>query len=154
MLVRLIDFLKTEGITALFTGLTSAAQSSLEATEVGISSLIDTWLVVRDMETNGERNRGLYVVKSRGMAHSNQIREFILTSEGLDLVEVYAGPAGLLTGASRLAMEAREKADALASEQDIESMRIRLERKRKAWRPNGPPCRPNSLPSRKSSPGA
>jgi circadian clock protein KaiC len=132
MLVRLIDFLKTEGITALFTGLTSAAQSSLEATEVGISSLIDTWLVVRDMETNGERNRGLYVVKSRGMAHSNQIREFILTSEGLDLVEVYAGPAGLLTGASRLAMEAREKADALASEQDIESMRIRLERKRKA----------------------
>jgi circadian clock protein KaiC len=132
MLVRLIDFLKTEGITALFTGLTSAAQSSLEATEVGISSLIDTWLVVRDIETNGERNRGLYIIKSRGMAHSNQIREFILTSQGLDLREVYVGSAGLLTGASRVAMEARERAQALAAEQEIEAMQIRLERKRKA----------------------
>jgi circadian clock protein KaiC len=132
MLVRLIDFLKTEGITALFTGLTSAALSSLEATEVGISSLIDTWLVVRDIETNGERNRGLYIIKSRGMAHSNQIREFILTSQGLDLREVYVGSAGLLTGASRVAMEARERAQALAAEQEIEAMQIRLERKRKA----------------------
>lgn len=132
MLVRLIDFLKTEGITALFTGLTSAAQSSLEATEVGISSLIDTWLVVRDMESNGERNRGLYVIKSRGMAHSNQIREFVLTSGGLDLLEVYSGPAGLMTGASRLAMEARERAESLAAEQEIDALKIRMERKRKA----------------------
>jgi circadian clock protein KaiC len=132
MLVRLIDFLKTEGITALFTGLTSAAQNSLEATEIGISSLIDTWIVVRDMETNGERNRGLYIIKSRGMAHSNQIREFVLTSGGLDLLEIYAGPEGLVTGASRLAMEAREKAESMEAQQEIEAMQIRLERKRKA----------------------
>jgi circadian clock protein KaiC len=132
MLVRLIDFLKTEGITALFTGLTSAAQNSLEATEIGISSLIDTWLVVRDMETNGERNRGLYIIKSRGMAHSNQIREFVMTNAGLDLLEIYAGPKGLVTGASRLAMEAREKAESMEAQQEIEAMQIRLERKRKA----------------------
>lgn len=132
MLVRLIDYLKTEGITALFTGLTSATQSSLEATEVGISSLIDSWLVVRDLETNGERNRGLYVIKSRGMAHSNQIREFLLTGRGLDLREVYVGPGGLMMGATRLATEARERAEDLGAEQEIESMRIRLERKRQA----------------------
>lgn len=132
MLVRLIDYLKTEGITALFTGLTSASQSSLEATEVGISSLIDTWLVVRDIESNGERNRGLYVIKSRGMAHSNQIREFVITHQGIDLLDVYVGPAGLVTGSSRLALEAREQAEALATDQDIESLQIRLERKRKA----------------------
>jgi len=87
MLVRLIDYLKNEGITALFTGLTTASQSSLEANEVGISSLIDTWLVVRDIEFNGERNRGLYVIKSRGMAHSNQIREFLITGAGIDLLD-------------------------------------------------------------------
>ncbi len=132
MLVRLIDYLKTEGITALFTSLTSATLNTLEATDVGISSLIDSWLVVRDLETNGERNRGLYVIKSRGMAHSNQIREFVLTREGLDLREVYVGTGGLMMGASRLAMEAREQAEALNAEQEIESLQIRLERKRKA----------------------
>ncbi len=132
MLVRLIDFLKSEGITALFTGLTSGTQSSLEATEVGISSLIDTWLVVRDIENNGERNRGLYVIKSRGMAHSNQIREFVLTGNGLDLLDVYVGSQGLLTGSARLSQEARERAEALLADQEIETMKIRLERKRKA----------------------
>jgi circadian clock protein KaiC len=132
MLVRLIDYLKSEGITALFTALTSGLQGSLEATEVGISSLIDTWLVLRDIESNGERNRGLYVIKSRGMAHSNQIREFVMTGEGLDLLDVYVGPAGLMTGSARLSQEARERAEALASEQEIETMQVRLERKRKA----------------------
>jgi len=132
MLVRLIDYLKTEGITTLFTGLTSAAQGSLEATEVGISSLIDTWLVVRDIESNGERNRGLYVIKSRGMAHSNQIREFVITNQGIDLLDIYVGPAGLVTGSTRLAMEAKEQAESLATDQEIESMQKRLEAKRKA----------------------
>jgi circadian clock protein KaiC len=74
----------------------------------------------------------LYVIKSRGMAHSNQIREFVLTREGLDLLEVYSGPAGLMTGAARLAMEAKEKAESLQAEQEIEALKIRLERKRKA----------------------
>jgi len=132
MLVRLIDYLKTEGITALFTGLTSAAQSSLEATEVGISSLIDTWIVVRDIESDGERNRGLYVIKSRGMAHSNQIREFLITSEGIDLLDVYVGPSGLMTGSSRMVMEAKERSEASAIEQEIRTLQVRLDRKRKA----------------------
>jgi circadian clock protein KaiC len=132
MLVRLIDFLKSQGITAVFTGLTSGDANNLEATEVGISSLIDTWLVVRDIELNGERNRGLYVIKSRGMAHSNQIREFVLTNAGIDLLDVYVGPSGLLTGSSRLAMEAKDEAEALAAVQEIEAVQTRLEGKRKA----------------------
>ena len=93
MLTLLIDFLKTEGITGFFTVLTENG-GRLEATDVGISSLIDTWMLVRDIEVSGERNRGLYVLKSRGMNHSNQIREFILSGEGIKLVEVYLGPSG------------------------------------------------------------
>lgn len=132
MLVRLIDYLKSEGITALFTGLTTASQGSLEATELAISSLIDTWLVVRDIEFNGERNRGLYVIKSRGMAHSNQIREFLITSDGIDLLDVYVGPAGLMTGSSRVAMESKERSEASAIDQEIQSLQTRLDRKRQA----------------------
>jgi circadian clock protein KaiC len=132
MLVRLFDFLKSEGITAMFTSLTSGAMANMEATEVGISSLIDTWLLVRDIESNGERNRGMYVIKSRGMAHSNQIREFLLTSNGLDLKDVYVGPAGLVTGSARMTVEAEEKAAALNAELEIENVRTRIERKRKA----------------------
>ncbi|MDB5106161.1 MAG: circadian clock protein KaiC [Fibrobacteres bacterium] len=132
MLVRLIDFLKAEGITALFTSLTSGTQSILEATDVGVSSLIDTWLLVRDIESSGERNRGMYVIKSRGMAHSNQIREFRLSSEGIDLRDVYVGPSGMLTGSARLTMEAEERAAAVTAEQEIENTKIRLERKRQA----------------------
>src|SRR5205807_10481869 len=84
MLMRLIDFLKMNQITALFTNLTSGS-SSAETTDIGVSSLMDTWLLLRDIELNGERNRGLYVLKSRGTAHSNQIREFLITSEGVQL---------------------------------------------------------------------
>jgi circadian clock protein KaiC len=85
MLVRLIDFLKTEKITGFFTNLTSAGQDSLEETELGLSSLMDTWILIKDMELEGERKRGLYILKSRGMAHSHQIREFHLTDQGIDL---------------------------------------------------------------------
>ena len=90
MLTRLIDFLKTEQITGVFTSLT-ARRRAKEQTEVGISSLIDTWLLLRNIELGGERNRGLYVLKSRGMAHSNQIREFLLTPRGIELLDVYVG---------------------------------------------------------------
>jgi len=117
MLLRLIDFLKTNGITAMFVNLTTSG-GALEATEVGVSSLIDTWLVLRDIEAGGERNRGLYVIKSRGMQHSNQIREFVITSRGIDLLDVYAGPEGVLTGSLRASQEAREKAAALVREQE------------------------------------
>ena len=132
LLVRLIDHLKSLQITAFFTSLTSGNAASPEATEVGISSLIDTWLLVRDLESNGERNRGLYVLKSRGMAHSNQIREFLLTPRGIQLLDVYQGTAGVLTGTQRINQEARERAEAQALEQEIQSQQLELERKRKA----------------------
>lgn len=119
MLLRLIDFLKGRGITAMLVSLTNSA-GALEATEYGISSLIDTWIVLRDIELAGERNRGLYVIKSRGMSHSNQIREFLITSQGVKLLDVYTGPEGVLTGSMRIAQEAREKATKIAHRQQVE----------------------------------
>ena len=115
MLTRLIDFLKNQEITSLFTSLTGGGHD-LDQGEVGISSLMDTWLLVRMLETNGERNRLLYVLKSRGMAHSNQMREFLLTDEGIQLRDVYVGPGAVLTGSARLTQEARDKADYLAEQ--------------------------------------
>jgi len=129
MLVRLIDLMKSRGITALLTNLTTAGRA-LEATDSQISSLVDTWLLLRDLELAGERNRAMYVLKSRGMAHSNQIREFLLTSRGIELADVYLGPEGVLTGSARQVQEARERAEMLLREQEIESRRREIERKR------------------------
>ena len=129
MLLRLVDFLKMKRATAFFTSLTSAADD-MENTDVYISSLIDTWLLLRDIEIGGERNRGLYVLKSRGMAHSNQIREFKLTNHGIELLDVYVGPGGVLTGSARLSQEARDNAEQLLRQQDIGRKRFGLERKR------------------------
>ena len=112
MLTRLIDFFKAHQITAFFTSLTEGG-SALEQSEVGISSLMDTWILLRHIESNGERNRGIWVLKSRGMAHSNQIREFVFTDHGIELVDVYLGAAGVLTGTARAAQEAKEKAETL-----------------------------------------
>jgi circadian clock protein KaiC len=131
MLTRLVDFLKTRQITAVFTNLTSS-DNALETTDVGISSIIDTWLLLRDIELSGERNRGMYVLKSRGTAHSHQIREFLLTNQGIDLLEVYVGPQGVLTGSARLSQEAGEQAAALVRRQQNEARRRELERKREA----------------------
>jgi circadian clock protein KaiC len=131
MLMRIVDFLKAKQITALFTSLTSG-ESALENTDVGISSLIDTWLLLRDIELNGERNRGMYVLKSRGMANSNQIREFILTDHGVELREVYVGASGVLTGSARIAQQALENAEVLTRKNDIERKKREIERKRKA----------------------
>jgi circadian clock protein KaiC len=131
MLVRLVDFLKSRRITAVFTSLT-ADQHNPEKTEVGISSLMDTWLLLRNIETNGERNRGLYVLKSRGTAHSNQIREFTLTDHGAQLTDVYTGLEGVFTGTARIAQEARERAEILARQQDVERKRRELESRRLA----------------------
>ena len=131
MLLRLVDFLKASQITALFTSLTSGG-SPTEQTDVGISSLVDTWLLLRDIELNGERNRGMYVLKSRGMAHSNQIREFTFTPEGIRLTDVYVGPEGVLTGSSRIAQEARERSAAARRQEEVERRRRDLERRRAA----------------------
>ena len=131
VLTRLIDFCKTTQITALFTSLTSGGEES-EQSMVGVSSLMDTWLLVRNLEYSGERNRGLFVLKSRGMAHSNQVREFRISSGGLDLLDVYVGGGTVLTGSARLAREAQERADAQAGERQISRLRNAAERKRAA----------------------
>jgi circadian clock protein KaiC len=131
MLMRLVDFLKLNQITALFTNLTSNG-CELEQTDVGISSLIDTWILLRDIELSGERNRGMYILKSRGMAHSNQIREFTFSNNGVELSKVYVGPSGVLTGSARIAQEAIENAEVLTRKQDVERKKRDIERKRKA----------------------
>ena len=131
MLMRLVDFLKMQQITGLFTSLTTSG-GALEQSEVAISSLIDTWLLLRTIEIGGERNRGLYILKSHGMAHSNQIREFLLTDHGVELRDVYVGASGVLTGSARLAQEAQEQAGKLTRLQETERRQLELERKRKA----------------------
>lgn len=131
MLTRLIDFMKGQQITTVFTSLTES-DGAIEKTEVGISSLMDTWILLTNIESNGERNRGLYVLKSRGMAHSNQVREFRMTNQGIELVDAYLGPAGVLTGTARLTQEAREKAESLVYRQEVARKKRELERKRKA----------------------
>jgi circadian clock protein KaiC len=115
----------------MFTSLTSPSGNSLEQTEVGISSLMDTWLFLRDIELNGERNRGLYVLKSRGTAHSNQIREFVLTDHGIDLIDVYLGTGGVLTGTARQNQEAAERVEAAQREEEAGRKRRFGEMKRK-----------------------
>jgi circadian clock protein KaiC len=129
MLMRIVDFLKASQITALFTSLTSS-EGSPESSEAGISSLIDTWILLRDIELSGERNRGMYVLKSRGMANSNQIREFMLTDHGVELREAYIGSKGVLTGSARIAQEAKESAELLIRKKDIERKKREIEQKR------------------------
>jgi circadian clock protein KaiC len=132
MLLRLIDFLKEERITATLTTLTGG--SVAERTEFSISPLLDTWLLLRDMEIGGERNRTLNIRKARGIAHSNQIREFLLTDEGVQLRDVYLGEAGMLTGSARVTQEARDESAALLGRQEIERKQFLLERRRRTLR--------------------
>jgi circadian clock protein KaiC len=132
MLTRLIDFFKMQQITALFTSLTVGGPA-MESNDVGVVSLMDTWLLLRDVQNGAERNRVCHLLKSRGMAHSNQVREFLLTDHGAELRDVYVGPSGvLLTGSARMALEAEETAQALVREQEIEGKNRELERKRQA----------------------
>ncbi len=132
MLVRLFDGLKMRGVTGIVTFLTSPARR--DETDIGISSLIDTWIEVRDIESMGERTRGLYVIKSRGMQHSNQVREFTLSEKGVNLVDVYVGADGILTGAARVMQDARDVATARAQSEVAARAARTLERKRKAMR--------------------
>ncbi|MBF9219774.1 circadian clock protein KaiC [Hymenobacter sp. BT662] len=136
MLTRLIDFLKVSGITAYFTALINGGVGRAEMTEEGVSSLVDTWISVRDLEGVGERNRGLSILKSRGMAHSNQVREFIVTEHGIELLDVVLGPTGIVTGAGRLTQQLQEHAQALASQQETERRDRELERRRRMLEAN------------------
>lgn len=129
ILNRLLDFLKMRQITSLFTSL-SHNRTLLESNMV--SSLMDTWILLRDIEMNGERNKGIFIMKSRGMPHSTQIREFKITKKGINLVDVYLGAEGVLTGSARAAQEAKEKAALLIRKQEIETKRRNIQRKRKA----------------------
>jgi circadian clock protein KaiC len=133
MVLRLVDFLKSRGVTALFTNLGPGA-GEVAGTEIQISSLMDTWLLLYNRETNGEHNRQLYLLKSRGMAHSNQVREFILSSEGIKLRDAYVGSEGVVTGSARVAQEAKDKAASLIREQEMQRRGRELERKRREIR--------------------
>jgi circadian clock protein KaiC len=130
MLIRLIDFLLEEQLTVMFTALSLNTVIN-EQTDEGVSSLVDTWLSVRDIEFNGERNRGMYIMKSRGMKHSNQVREFIITDKGIDLVDVYLGPEGILTGSAREAQKLQEQTEIALRDSAIELKNREIDRKRK-----------------------
>ena len=132
MLTRLIDFLKTQQITAMFTSLTSST-TDLEDSVVGVSSLMDVWLLVKNIESNGERNRGLYILKARGLAHSNQIREFLLTDNGIRLIDAYVGSEGVLMGSARAAQTARENATTLDREETRQRKQRDLQRKQEVY---------------------
>jgi len=119
MVLRLIDFLKTRGVTALFTSLTHGNVENAR-TDVQVSSLIDAWLLLYNKEYYGEHNRQLYLLKSRGMAHSNQVREFLLTNRGIQLREVYVGPKGVLTGAARRQQEYNDAAANAVGQEESE----------------------------------
>jgi circadian clock protein KaiC len=131
MLTRLIDFLKSRQITALFNSLT-AGGANPDQTEVGVSSLMDSWLLLRNLESGGERNRALYILKSRGMSHSNQVREFVISGRGIDLLEPYLGNGQVFTGSARLAQEAREESERVLNQQRLERHRREIERKRRS----------------------
>jgi len=131
MVTRLIDYLKAGQVTSLLTSLTQGGHV-LQQSEMAMSSLMDSWLLLQDLEGNGERNRVLYVLKARGMAHSNQVREFLISDRGIDLVDAYVGPSGVLTGSARVAQEALEKAAMLAGKQETARRKRELERKHAA----------------------
>jgi circadian clock protein KaiC len=130
MLTRQVDYLKGRGVTAMFTSL--GTEDRRDNTDHLVASLIDTWLLVRSLEGNGEHNRVLSVLKSRGMAHSNQLREFLITDRGVELADVYVGPQGVLTGSARSAQEAQERSDAVERQEDLEQRRAILERQRQS----------------------
>jgi circadian clock protein KaiC len=137
MLVRLIDMLKVNNITGLFTSL-SMQNESLQPnlTEDSVSSLVDTWVTVRDMEGVGERNRGIYIIKSRGMGHSNQVREFIITDKGLQLLNIEIGPNGILTGSARITNALNNKVSELKKQNEMERKDREITRKRKVLEAN------------------
>jgi len=132
MLTRLIDFLKMRQITGMFNSLTSA-QDNIEDSEVGVSSLMDVWLLVKTIESNGERNRGLYILKARGIAHSNQVREFLLTDRGIELLDAYIGAEGVLMGSARSSQLARERVTEAERQQASARKQRELQRKQELY---------------------
>jgi circadian clock protein KaiC len=130
-LLRMVDILKCRGVTALFTSLRSG-NAPLDGTDEGLSSLMDSWIRLMNVEANGERNRILYIIKSRGSPHSNQVREYRMTDKGIELVKAYVGNEGVLTGTSRITQEAREQAATVKRRQDVARRKRALGRRRDA----------------------
>ncbi|MCJ2092071.1 MULTISPECIES: circadian clock protein KaiC [unclassified Methylobacterium] len=130
-LLRMVDMLKARGITAVFTSLRTDGAFG-QSDDLGLSSLMDVWIKLQDIEANGERSRTLYVIKARGMSHSNQVREFQMSAAGLKLVDAYIGPAGVLTGTARIVQEAQEEAAALRRQQDSERRKRDVTRRRQS----------------------
>ena len=130
-LLRMVDMLKARGITAVFTSLRTDGAFG-QAGDLGLSSLMDVWIKLQEIEANGERSRTLYVIKARGMSHSNQVREFQMSAAGLKLVDAYIGPAGVLTGTARVVQEAQEEAVALRRRQENERRRREVVRQRQS----------------------
>ena len=145
MLARTFHLFKARGITAMATILTDG---DVVDTTVGVSSRADTWLLLRNVESNGERNRLLFVLKSRGSAHSNQVREFLLTDHGIEVVDVYVGPAGMMTGSARLTQETRERDARLQQQEDLRRRTRELRRGVRRGRRSSPRSKTNSPRSR------
>jgi circadian clock protein KaiC len=134
MLMRLIDYAKSQQITGLFTNLSTDKVTNpyaLEATQLHVSSLMDTWIILKNIEGNGERNRTFSIIKARGIAHSNQLREFLLTSQGIQLIDLYKGTEGVLFGSARIAQESREAAGRVIRDEEIERRQRELDRKKR-----------------------
>lgn len=137
MLVRLIDMLKVNNITALFTSLNKQTENFRpDLAEESVSSLVDTWITVRDMEGIGERNRGVFIIKSRGMGHSNQVREFIITNNGIELLDVELGPQGILTGSARKSYQFKKTMSDIKLQNEISRKDREIERKRRVLQAN------------------
>jgi len=137
MLVRLIDMLKANNITAMFTSLNKQTDNFRpDLAEESVSSLVDTWITVRDMEGVGERNRGVFIIKARGMGHSNQVREFVITSKGIELLDVELGPQGILTGAARQSYQFKKNMSDIKLQNEISRKDREIERKRKVLEAN------------------
>ncbi|TDO82972.1 circadian clock protein KaiC [Flavobacterium chryseum] len=137
MLVRLIDMLKANNITALFTSLNKQTDNVRpDLAEESVSSLVDTWITVRDMEGIGERNRGIFIVKARGMGHSNQVREFVITQKGIELLDVEIGPEGILTGTARQSNHFKKTITEIKLQNEISRKDREIMRKRKVLEAN------------------
>lgn len=137
MLVRLIDMLKANNITAMFTSLNKQNDTFRpDLAEESVSSLVDTWITVRDMEGVGERNRGIFIIKARGMGHSNQVREFVITSKGIELLDVELGPQGILTGAARQSYQFKKTMSDIKLQNEISRKDREIARKRKVLEAN------------------
>jgi circadian clock protein KaiC len=136
MLAHFVDFLKSKNITVLFTAAITLETVKSNPSDEGISAMVDTWILVRDIETNSERNRGIYILKSRGMNHSTQVREFVITDDGLSLLPIYISAEGILTGSAKLEHTLQKEEQHKLLQNEIKGRKSEIEKKRKVLKEN------------------